>query len=162
MSIIPDGYSSNQKEASAQLASKKKLEIGDLKIIALLELSGQAFYSAAASATEDKQVKALLMRNGQEEFGHAHRLQKAIRLKGGEYELPNDEDNPFIRNTNLRGMINSKLLASIKQAEIDGDLSYQGWADAEDNQEIAKIYRQNGSEELSHRDRIEQIEALLS
>lgn len=164
MSAIPAGYPDNQMEAFALLASRPKLSIDDLKILALLETAGEAFYFAAARAVNNEAARALLMRNGQEERGHAHRVLKAIALLGGEpYTLPEDADNPYIVPLQLDGMIDADLLAMIQKGEQDGDLQYQAWADAESdaNPEVAKIYRQNGSEETRHSQRLAEVAALL-
>ncbi|HSB95004.1 MAG TPA: ferritin-like domain-containing protein [Spongiibacteraceae bacterium] len=163
MSAIPAGYPDNQMEAFALLATRDKLSIDDLKILALLETAGEAFYFAAAAAVDNPEAKALLTRNGQEERGHAHRVLKAITLMGGEpYTLPDAEGNPYIQPMQLDGMISSELLAMIAQGEQDGDLQYQTWAAAEANEEIAKIYRQNGSEETRHGERVAQVATLLN
>lgn len=165
MSTIPAGYPDNQMEAFALLATRTKLSIDDLKILALLETAGEAFYFAAAKAIDNEAARALLMRNGQEERGHAHRVLKAIALLGGEpYALPDDADNPYIVPLQLDGMINAELLAMIQKGEQDGDLQYQAWADAESaaNPEVAKIYRQNGSEETRHSQRLAEVAALLN
>jgi rubrerythrin len=164
MSTIPAGYPASQPEAFALLASRPKLSVDDLKILALLETAGEAFYFAAASATDNAAAKALLTRNGQEERGHAHRLLKAIVLLGGEpYTLPEEAANPYIMPLQLEGMLNADLFALIQQGEQDGDLQYQTWAEAEvaTNPEVAKIYRQNGSEETRHSQRLAEVAALL-
>lgn len=164
MSTIPAGYPDNQAEAFALLATRPKLSVDDLKILALLETAGEAFYFAAARATDNTAAKALLTRNGQEERGHAHRLLKAITLLGGEpYILPEESANPYIMPLQLEGMLNADLFALIQQGEQDGDLQYQTWAEAEvaTNPEVAKIYRQNGSEETRHSQRLAEVATLL-
>lgn len=162
MSAIPAGYPENQIEAFALLATRQTLSIDDLKILALLETAGEAFYFAAAAAVDNSEAKALLTRNGQEERGHAHRVLKAIALLGGApYTLPEDAQNPYIQPMQLDGMISAELLGMIQKGEQDGDLQYQSWADAENNAEVAKIYRQNGNEETRHSERVAQVVALL-
>ncbi len=163
MSNIPAGYPSTQPEAFQFLANRKKLGIDDLKILALLEAAGETFYLALAEASANEEIKALLTRNGQEERGHAHRLLKAISLLGTEaYTLPADAENPYILPMKLDGMLNKDFLAMIEKAEMDGDLTYQTWADAEPNAEVAKLYRLNGSEETRHGQRVAQVKELLS
>lgn len=165
MSAIPAGYPDNQIEAFALLASRARLSIDDLKILALLETAGEAFYFAAAEAVDNTAAKALLTRNGQEERGHAHRVLKAITLLGGEqYTLPEDSANPYIVPMQLDGMFNADLIAMIQKGEQDGDLQYQVWAAAEveANPEVAKIYRQNGIEETRHSQRLAEVVALLN
>ncbi len=162
MSSIPSGYPSDQIAAFALLATHKKLSIDDMKILALLEAAGEAFYLAAADAVEREEAKDLLRRNGQEERGHAHRLLKAIELLGGEFSLPADADNPYVQPMDLAGVINADLLNIIQQSEQDGDLQYQAWAAEESNPHVAKILRQNGAEETRHGERVAQVVALLS
>jgi rubrerythrin len=160
---IPAGYPSTQQEAFQFLASRKKLGIDDLKILALLEASGEAFYLALAAVTSNDEIRALLTRNGQEERGHAHRLLKAISLLGAEpYVLPADADNPYILPMQLDGLLNKDFLEFLEKGEMDGDLTYQVWADAESNAEVAKLYRLNGSEETRHGQRVAQVRELLS
>ena len=118
-------------------------------------------FDALADAVDREEAKVLLRRNGQEERGHAHRLLKAIDLLGGEFTLPADADNPYVQPMDLAGIINADLLNIIQQSEQDGDLQYQAWADAESNQHVAKILRQNGAEETRHGERVAQVVALL-
>jgi rubrerythrin len=161
MTDLPSGYPNDQMEAFALLSTRDTLSIDDMKILALLEAAGESFYLAVADAVENEEAKSLLTRNGQEERGHAHRLLKAIALLGGEYNLPEDTQNPYVQPMDLKGMINTDLLAIIEKTEQDGDLQYQAWADAHSNDAVAKILRQNGIEETRHGDRIAQVAALL-
>jgi|AntAceMinimDraft_5_1070358.scaffolds.fasta_scaffold04245_4 hypothetical protein len=161
MTTIPSGYPTDQIEAFALLATRERLSIDDMKILALLEAAGEAFYFAAADAVKNDEAKNLLRRNGQEERGHAHRLLKAIELSGSSFDLPADEDNPYIQPMDLDGIINADLLQIIQQSEQDGDLQYQVWADAESSDAVAKILRQNGVEETRHGERVAQVVTLL-
>lgn len=161
MSSIPSGYPGDQIEAFALLATRDKLSVDDMKILALLEAAGESFYFAAAAAVDKDEAKDLLSRNGQEERGHAHRLLKAIELLGGTFSLPADADNPYVQPMDLEGIINTDLLSIIEKTEQEGDLQYQVWADAESNAQVAKILRQNGIEETRHGERVAQVAALL-
>lgn len=162
MTTIPSGYPNDQIDAFSLLATRAKLSVDDMKILALLEAAGESFYLAAAAAVDNEEAKDLLTRNGQEERGHAHRLLKAIALSGAQFELPADADNPYIQPMDLDGVINADLLNIIEQSEKDGDLQYQVWADAESSDAVAKILRQNGAEETRHGERVAQVVALLS
>jgi rubrerythrin len=102
------------------------------------------------------------LRNAAEERGHAHRLLKAIALKGGSFELPSHADNPFQPLALSEMPANAELLAMLQQAEVDGDLQYQQWADAEDNAEIAQLLRLNGREETRHCERVEEVKKRLA
>ena len=161
MGDIPAGYPQDQIEAIALLTSREKPSIADMKIMALIEAAGETFYLAAAEAVDNEEAKALLTRNGREERGHAHRLLKVIALLDEPWELPADEDNPYIQPMDLSGMINADLLAAIQQGERDGDMSYQGWADQMDNKEVEKIFRLNGAEETRHGERVAQVAKLV-
>ncbi len=162
MSALPSGYPTDQREAFSLLSTRAKLSIDDIKVLALLEAAGEAFYLAMAEAVPQAEAKALLARNGQEERGHAHRLLKAITLLGETgYALPENAENPYIQPMPMQGPISDGFFAMLQQGEQDGDLQYQSWADAESNAEVAKIYRQNGSEETRHAERVERVKQLL-
>ncbi len=47
------------------------------------------------------------------------------------------------------------------QAEIDGDASYQRWAEAETDPEVATLLRRNGREETKHGERVSRAIAIL-
>jgi len=162
MSVVPQGYPLEQVEAFSLLSTRDKLSLDDMKVLALLEAAGEHFYFAAAAALDNEEASALLIRNGQEERGHAHRVVKALSLLGEQYQLPADSDNPYVQPMDLKGMINADLLAIIEQTEQDGDLQYQKWASAESNVEVAKILRQNGIEETRHGERVAQVMSLIS
>ena len=162
MSVVPQGYPLDQVEAFSLLSSRNKLSLDDMKVLALLEAPGESFYFAAAAALDNQEASALLMRNGQEERGHAQRIIKALSLLGEQYQLPADSDNPYVQPMDLKGIINADLLPIIEQTEQDGDLQYQKWASAESNVEVAKILRQNGIEETRHGERVAQVMSLIS
>lgn len=162
MSAIPAGYPTDQVEAITLLTNLDKPSVDDMKIMALIEAAGETFYTAAAAAVDNEEAKALLLRNGQEERGHAHRLLKAIKLLSGEeWALPADTDNPYVQPMDLTGMIDVALLDAIQEGEKAGDLSYQGWAEKMENAEVAKIFIQNGAEETRHGERVAQVAKLL-
>ena len=114
------------------------------------------------------EAQALLRRNGQEERGHAHRMLKAIALKANElnveasFTLPQHSDNPFIAFAPSAVALDRDLIAALEQGEADGDLSYQAWADAEPNAEVAELLRLNGREESRHGERVSQVKRLLA
>lgn len=162
MSTIPTGYPQDQIEAITLLTNLDKPSVDDMKIMALIEAAGETFYAAAAAAVDNEEAKALLMRNGQEERGHAHRLLKAIKLLSGEeWKLPADEDNPYVQPMDLTGMIDASLLTAIQQGESNGDLSYQAWAEKMEHPEVARIFIQNGAEETRHGERVAEVAKLL-
>ena len=159
---LPEGYSADSQAAFALLKTRKRLSLDDVKVLAILECFGEEFYFGLARQMPNEEARELLMRNGQEERAHAHRLLKATRLLGGEeFELPSAAENPFLQTPAPPTPVTADLLAAFAQGEADGDLQYQAWADAEPNPEVAKLYRQNGLEETRHGERLKQVRALL-
>ena len=155
MATLPPGYPADAFEAFALLKTRTRLNIDDLKVLAMIECFGETFYRILAAGIADPDARELLERNGAEERGHAHRVLKAIRLLGGApFELPADEDNPFMAFAPAAVPANAELFALLEQGEVDGDLAYQAWADAEPNAEVAALYRLNGREETQHSERV--------
>jgi hypothetical protein len=162
MTALPPGYPHQAFEAFDFLKTRQTLSVDDLKVLAMIECYGEVFYQLLARGVADPEARALLARNGQEERGHAHRMIKAIRLKSGEaFELPTNEDNPFMALAPSEVPANAELLSLLEQGEIDGDLVYQKWADAEPNPEIAQLYRLNGKEETRHCERVMEVKKRL-
>jgi Mn-containing catalase len=54
------------------------------------------------------------------------------------------------------------LLAGVQEGETAGDAMYQRYADHEADPEIAEWLRQNGREELRHRERVGKVIEILS
>ena len=50
----------------------------------------------------------------------------------------------------------------LQQAEVDGDLQYQQWADAETHPEVAQLFRLNGREEIRHFERVAEVKKRLA
>ena len=163
MAVLPAGYPEEAFDAFAFLKSRLVLSVEDMQVLAMIECFGEAYYFVLADNVTDADAKALLKRNGQEERGHAHRLLKAIKLKSGtDYELPTNEDNPFFKFAPASLECNTDLIAALEQGEIDGDLVYQVWADAESDPQVAALLRQNGKEETRHGERVSEVRKLLA
>jgi len=118
-----------------------------------LEFDGERLYETIADRIAHAEAADLVRRNGREEAVHGERLMKAIALKTGEpYE-------PARRGTGtdieLPATISAKFLRRVAQGEHEGGASYQAWADNEPNEEIARLLRQNGREEVMHARRVE-------
>ena len=160
MAELPAGYPNEALPALEVLKSHEVLSVEDLKVLAMIETWGEVFYQVLSRAVPDETSRDLLLRNGAEERGHAHRLLKAIKLKGGSFELPPNEENPFNPFALDNLPANSELLGMIQQAEIDGDTMYQTWADAEPNEEVAQLLRLNGREETRHFERVSEVKRL--
>ncbi len=153
-------------EAFAQLCAKDHLNTDDLIMLALLEASGQSLYGAIADLSDsleidNREIKALLNQNGQEELGHAHRILKALSiLTGNQYELPEDEHNPMVGAWPAQEF-SAELMESFIQAELDGEAHYNRWAENETNKDVVKIYRLIGADERRHSERDKRVLEIL-
>jgi len=162
MSNLPEELPPDFFSAFQSLAGKTRLEVDDLKLMVLIECAGDGLYQSLADATPVAAAADLLRRNGREETAHAHRLKKAIEiLTGAAYEIPSKEENPY-STPPVFGEVTSDLLHAFKSAEFDGDRSYQTWADAEPDEEVAALLRQNGREETRHGERVTRAAELLA
>jgi rubrerythrin len=162
MTTLPAGYPSGAFEAFAFLKTRRQLSLDDIRVLAVIECFGEVFYETLARGVDDAEARALLQRNAQEERGHAHRLLKAIELKGGApFTLPGADENPFLDHGTSPFSLTDDLMTLLVQGEVDGDLQYQAWADAEPDPAVAKLYRQNGTEETRHSERVAQARARL-
>lgn len=160
MNAIPDGYPASLDEAYALLKTHDRLSIDDLKVMAMIEQTGEAFYMAMVKVAHNKEARSLLERNAHEELGHAHRLLNAIRLLGESFTLPKIEENPYAEPA-LFDDLDISFLSELIKAEAGGDLAYQKWADHEPNAAVAGLYRLNGREETGHGERVAKVIALL-
>jgi len=162
MATLPAGCPTDAFAALDYLKTRSALSVDDMKILAMIETYGEVFYEVLARGVEHEEARKLLLRNGAEERGHAHRLLRAIGLKGGSFELPSNAENPFNPFALDHVPANAELLGMLQQAEADGDLQYQAWADAEPNDEVAQLLRLNGREETRHFDRVAEVKRLLA
>jgi rubrerythrin len=146
--------------ASLHLAEVERLDVPDMELLVRLENSGVAFYDMLADRIGDDEAAALLRRSGREEAGHARRVLRALELKAGEgYEAPAELSEPL--EVNLPDPIDPAVFPLIVAGEIDGDAGYQGWADHEDDPEVARLLRLNGREETTHAERLREVMAIL-
>ena len=151
MMTIPPGFPSDVAAAFEILKQRATLGADDLKVLAMIEAAGEAFYFRIADAVKDPRAAGLLRQNGREERGHAYRLAKMLRLQTGEdFVPPTDAENPFV--TSMPPVLPSspEFIAFLQHGEADGDRLYQVWADGATNPEVAKLLRLNGSEESRH------------
>jgi rubrerythrin len=147
--------------AAAQVAALEILDVDGMELLFRVECSGEDFYFALADRIGNDEAADLLRKNGREEVGHARRLQRAIALKlGREYEPSEEVLTRFA--VPLPDHIDASLFPAIVQAELDGDVGYQKWADREENAEVAKLLRQNGREETVHGERVRRAAELLT
>ena len=163
MASLPAGYPEQAFDAFAFLKSRAELSVEDMQVLAMIECFGEAFYFLLADNVSNAEAKALLLRNGQEERGHAHRLLKAIKLKSGtDFALPPNEENPFFKFCPTELTCDADMLAALEQGEADGDLVCQVWADAEKDPKVAELLRLNGREEMRHCERATAVKKLLA
>ena len=147
--------------ANGALAGKEELDVDALRLMYRLELSGEDFYNGLADRIGNDEAAELLRRNGREERTHAERIAKALALRLGVDEYVPDGDDLVVLPAPLPDTISPKLLPIIVQAELDGDVGYQRWADNEADPAVARLLRQNGREETQHGKRVQQVIELL-
>jgi rubrerythrin len=163
MATLPADMPSDAVEAFMYLKDRQQLSVEDMQVLAMIECWGEAFYQALASGVANTEARGMLERNAAEERGHAHRLLKAIKLKGGApFELPAREDNPFMAAVPTDVPCNEEVMSLLEQGEADGDLTYQAWADAEPDAQVAELLRLNGREETRHGERVSAVRQLLT
>ena len=161
MASLPADLPADFGTAFAKLSALSKLGVEDMKLMALLESAGEPLYARLADAVAPEEAKTLLRQNGREETAHANRLKKAIEILTGEpYEIPPLDENPYGEPPAME-KITPELLRGLVQAEFGGDSLYHGYAENEENAEVAKLLRQNGREETQHGKRVEQVIELL-
>jgi len=130
--------------------------VGDLKILALVEAVGLKLYEEIASKAEHPEVKKLLLANGREELGHAHRVSKAIELLTGKpFPIPAIEHNPMF--TEISPMpITKAAFGGLVKAENSGGNLYENIASGFDNAEVVALLKLNGKEEVAHGARMQE------
>ncbi len=161
MSNVPADLPPDFRAALAKLSALPTMGVEDMKLMILLETAGEPLYNALAAGIEPIEAQALLRQNGREETAHAERLKQAIEILTGQpYEIPSLDENPYGKPPAL-GEVTPALLEALVEAEVGGDALYQGYADHEDNEKVAKLLRQNGREEKRHSKRVKQVIKLL-
>ena len=161
MSSLPEEMPTDYGAALARLARAERLSVDDMKLMILLETAGEPLYAKLAEGVEPAEAKELLRQNGREETAHAHRLKRAIEKKtGAPYALPTLAENPYSTPPPFPS-VNAALLAGVQDGETAGDEMYQRYADHEPDPEIAEWLRQNGREELRHRERVSRVIEIL-
>ena len=157
MTQLPAHMPSDGMSAYAYFKTVTKPSIDDLKGMMFLEASGQGLYDALIDLADSAEAKEILARNGREEQAHAHRLRRAIKILSNEtVEVPSPKDNPYEGGLGFDAL-SREVLEGLIAAEDDGKSLYDGWADALDNEEAAKLLRQNGKEEAGHAVRVRQV-----
>lgn len=162
MSGFPPDMPATAEEAFARIGRVAAPSVDDLKLMVLLEASGQGFYGALAAASPNAEVRALLEKNAQEELGHAHRVSRAIeRLTGTPFAVPSPGDNPYWNPP--QGLAPHRaLLEEIAQGEFGGERLYETWAASLADPVASALLRENGREERLHGERAQQAIGLLA
>ncbi|HEX4244601.1 MAG TPA: ferritin family protein [Acidimicrobiales bacterium] len=148
-------------DSSLDLNQWDQLDEDALRTMFAIELSGQAFYAALAGKVDNQEAAKLLGNNGREEAGHARRLLRALSLKVG-HDVDPTPEMLTPGTIPLPDSISPGLFSTILEAELDGDVSYQRWAENEPNPEVARLLQLNGREESIHANRVEQVLTLLT
>jgi hypothetical protein len=161
MSVLPAHLPQTVDGASAHINGITKPTSDDLKLMVCLEAAGQGFYAAFAEAAPNDEVRAVMMKNGQEELGHAHRVVRALKLVYGEdFPVPEPADNPYYAKP--EGIVLSpEMLRGIAATEVAGDMLYDTWATNLGHEEAGRLLRLNGREERGHSERMERAASLL-
>lgn len=161
MSTLPANAPDSFESALERLASVATPDLDDFKLMVYLEAGGQGFYAGLADSAPSDAIKELLEKSGREELAHAHRVSRVIeKLSGEAFGVPEPADNPY--HAPPQGLaITADLLKTIAEGEYGGEALYEGWAASLDDDEAAKLLRQNGKEERMHGERAEEIIGLL-
>ena len=146
--------------ANAQLVGVAKLEVPELTLMYRIEMAGELFYNKLADLVKNEEAASLLRKNAVEERGHARRLARMISIKLGEEWSPSPDEEKLL-DVPLPDTIDPAMFAAIVKGEINGDIGYQKWADAEENEEVQRLLRLNGREETIHAGRAQQVFELL-
>lgn len=146
--------------ANAQLAGVSKLEVPELTLMYRVEMAGELFYNKLADLVGNEEAASLLRKNAVEERGHARRLARMISIKLGREWEPSAEVEQLLE-VPLPDSVDRAMFAAIVKGELNGDVGYQKWADAEENEEVERLLRLNGREETIHAGRAQQVFELL-
>ena len=147
--------------AVTSLNGLEQLDVAALRLLYRIECSGEDFYNQLADRIGDDRAADLLRRNGREERAHAERVRRVLGIKLGHPYEPTAEDRaPYA--IPLPPTIDATLLPLIVQGELAGDADYHRWAERESDPEAQRLLRQNGREETTHGERVQQVIALLT
>ncbi len=161
MSTLPANAPDSFESALERLGRVSEPGLDDFKLMVYLEAGGQGFYAGLAEGAPSDAIKALFEKTGREELAHAHRVSRVIeKLSGETFGVPEPADNPYYAPP-VGIAITAELLATIAEGEFGGEALYEGWAASVDDDEAAKLLRQNGKEERMHGERAKEIIGML-
>jgi rubrerythrin len=147
--------------ANTALIGKEILDVECLELMYQLECSGEVFYNMLADRMPNPVAAELLRRNAVEEKGHARRLARALSIKLGHEWAPSAKVAEIL-DIPLPDVLDERMFRAIVKGEINGDAGYQRWADAEPDEEVARLLRLNGREETIHAGRAQQVAEMLA
>ncbi len=161
MTKLPPDLPPDFNSALAYLAGVTQPTVDDLRLMVLIEASGQALYQELADSVQDERVKDVLLHNGREELAHAHRVAKAVEhLTGAPCPVPESAQNPYCGSPQ-KLVFTAAVCVSIIAGEMGGEGLYGAWASSLSNAQAAQLLRQNGAEERRHGERLQTIAHLL-
>lgn len=147
--------------ANAGLAGVEVLDVDHLVLMYRIEMAGELFYNLLADRVNNPDAADLLRKNAVEERGHARRIARAISIKTGRDWEPTAEEAEIL-DVPLPDTIDARMFAAVVKGELNGDIGYQRWADAESDPEVERLLRLNGREETIHAGRAQQVHDLLT
>jgi len=162
MQALPEGAPVSLGEAFAIINAATHPTLDVLRLMVFAEAAGKTLYEGLADQVDVPAVQALLRHNGREELAHAHRVSRAIgKLTGTDYPVPTPEENPYLTMPASTRAVTPEMLATLAQAEFNGDALYEIWAQNSTDADVARLLRQNGREETEHGQRLQQAAELL-
>jgi len=162
MQALPEGAPVSLGDAFAIINAATHPTLDVLRLMVFAEAAGKTLYESLADQVDVPAVQALLRHNGREELAHAHRVSRAIgKLTGTDYPVPTPEENPYLTMPASTRAVTPEMLATLAQAEFNGDALYETWAQNSTDADVARLLRQNGREETEHGQRLQQAAELL-
>lgn len=161
MTNLPGTPPPDFNSALAYLAGLTQPTADDLRLMVIVEASGEYLYRELADSVDHPRVIDVLLQNGREEMAHAHRIAKAVeQLTGQPCAVPEPGQNPYCVPSEKHAFT-AAACASMIAGEIGGEALYNAWANSLANPSAADLLRQNGAEERRHGERLQTIAHLL-
>jgi rubrerythrin len=156
-----DDLPASAADLSARVYASPKPDQQTLRMMMLLEATGRRFYEQLAAALGPGEAAERLLMSAGEEWGHAHRVAKAIQILFGEAcEVPAEAANPFVEPKDF-SQLSAEMLRGFAASERRGEALYLDWAQACPDPRAATLLRLNADEERRHAERLEAAAAAL-
>jgi len=157
MTKLPGPPRADVNSALAYLAGLTQPTADDLRLLAVVEASGEYRYRQFADRVDNAPVKDVLLQNGREEMVHAHRAATAFeQLTGQPCAVPKKGQNPYCLSSGKRAFT-AATRASMMAGAISGEALCSAWANSLADPSAAGLLRQNGAEERGHGERLQTI-----